>query len=83
MTTQVLDNKNCTFNFVFLWWHFPGIFFKQRFGRFSSLPPMPPPPQNREFYFYCCLSVFDYNLGPAKTYILRGAPRTYAVKTRA
>ena len=24
-----------------------------------------------------------YVLGPAKTYILRGIPRTYAIKTRA
>ena len=24
-----------------------------------------------------------YFLGPAKTYILRGIPRTYAIKTRA
>ena len=30
---------------------------KQRFGRFSSLPPRPPPLKNREFYFYCRLAV--------------------------
>ena len=24
-----------------------------------------------------------YTLGPAKTYVLRGTPRTYATKTRA
>ena len=30
-------------------------------------------------------TVRDYtnNLGPAKTYILRGTPQTYAIKTRA
>ena len=32
---------------------------KQRFGRFSSLPPRPPPPQKRKFYFYCRLAVSD------------------------
>ena len=38
--TKFLDNKICTFK-ILLSWRFPR---KQRFGRFSSLPPMPPPP---------------------------------------
>ena len=28
-------------------------------------------------------SFVHHGLGPAKTYILRGTPRTYAIKTRA
>ena len=33
---------------------------KQRFGRFSSLPPKPPPLKNRKFYFYCRLAVSEF-----------------------
>ena len=34
---------------------------KQRFGRFSSLPPRPPPPlKERNFYFYCRLAVSEH-----------------------
>ena len=29
-----------------------------------------------------CLVFIGYSLGPAKTYILRGTARTYAIKTR-
>ena len=34
---------------------------KQRFGRSSSLPPMPPPSQNRKFYFYCRPTVSEFD----------------------
>ena len=55
MTTKLLDNKICTFK-ILLSWHFPRE--KQRFGRYSSLPPFPSPPQRRKFYFYCRLAFF-------------------------
>ena len=32
---------------------------KQRFGRFSSLPPSPPPLKDRKFYFYCRLAASE------------------------
>ena len=32
---------------------------------------------------FCKGKEYHYTLGPAKTYILRGTPRTYAIKTRA
>ena len=56
MTTKFLDNKICDFK-ILLSWRCPRK--KQRFGRFSSLPPRPPPLENRKFYFYCRLAVSD------------------------
>ena len=41
MTTKFHDNKTCTFK-ILLSWRFPTKKKKQRFGRFSSLPPRPP-----------------------------------------
>ena len=41
---------------------FRGVFprkKKQRFGRFSSLPPLFHPTQNRKFYFNCRLAVSE------------------------
>ena len=57
MTTELFDNKMCTFK-ILLSWRFPR---KQRFGRFSSLPPkVPPLLKNRKFNFYCCLAVSEF-----------------------
>ena len=51
MTTKFFDNKICETKF-----YCRGVSHeKQRFGRFSSLPPSHPP-QNRKFCFYCRLA---------------------------
>ena len=58
MTTKIFDCKICTFK-ILLSWRFPQK-KKQRFGRFSSLPPNLAPLKKREFYFYCRLAVSEY-----------------------
>ena len=53
MTTKFLDTKICTFKII-LSWRSPRK--KQRFGRFSSLPPNPPPPSQSENYIFIVVS---------------------------
>ena len=55
MTTKFLDNKMCTSKF-----YCRGVpHEKQRFGRFSSLPPRPPASKSK-IYFYCRLAVSEF-----------------------
>ena len=54
MTTKILDNKICTFNFFCR-----GVSHekKQRFGRFSSLPPRPPSKSEHFIFIVVSLSL--------------------------
>ena len=55
MTTKFLDNKIFKFKMLLSCLSHE----KQRFGRFSPLPPRPPPLKKRKLYFYCRLAVSD------------------------
>ena len=75
MTTNFLDNKNCTFKFL-LSWPFP--------RKNSVSTPTPNPPQKCKFDFYCRLAVSDLlgsclSLGTSseessQSKVLRGLP---------
>ena len=69
MTTKSLDNKICTFKI-----YCRGVSHeKQRFGRFSSLPPSPPPPKTK-FYFYRRLAVSEIHTNHSNFWFARITP---------